>query len=78
MKFRWPHIKYAGEIAVATAALTGWLLTTAGAAALLSSRGARALWLVSGGLLLISLCGWKFLRAIVVNGLYALTRNSNA
>jgi hypothetical protein len=30
------------------------------------------------GLLLISLCGWKFLRTIVADGLYVLTRNDNA
>lgn len=77
MKFRVPHIKNAGEIAVAVTALAGWLLTTAGVAAVLSPKSGRALWLASVGLLLISLCGWKFLLTIVTNGLYVLTRNNN-
>lgn len=77
MKLRVPHVKNAGEIAVAVTALAGWLLTTAGMASPLAPKSARALWLASIGILLLSLCGWKFLFTIVTNGLYVLTRNNN-
>jgi hypothetical protein len=70
--------KYPGETLVSIAALAGWILVTAGIASLLPARGAHALWLSSIGLLLVSLCGWKFLRRIVTDGLYILTRKSNA
>jgi LPXTG-motif cell wall-anchored protein len=60
------------------AAISGWAALTAGIASLLPHTGARALWLASTGLFLISLSGWKFLRRIATEGLYVLTRKSNA
>jgi hypothetical protein len=58
------------EILTTGALLGGWLLLTMGAVALTS----RVAWLFSGGLLLLSLGGWKLLWALISNGLYALTR----
>lgn len=78
MRLRWPSLKYSGEIAVTIAALSGWALVTAGIATLLPHHAARALWLVSTGLLFASLCGWKFLGTIATTGLYVLTRKSDA
>jgi hypothetical protein len=58
------------EILTAGAFVGGWALLTAGVAALTSSLA----WLFSGGLLLISLGGWKLLWKLATSGLYALTR----
>lgn len=77
MKINWPLRKYLGELAVTVGAILGWALLTGGLAAVLPTH-AKALWLASAGMLLLSLCGWKFLWTIVTTGLYTLTRNSNA
>lgn len=78
MKLRWPSLKYSGELAVTVAALSGWALVTAGVATLLPHQASRALWLSSTGLLLVSLCGWRFVATIVTTGLYVLTRKQDA
>lgn len=70
--------KYPGEFAVSVAGLVGWFLVTASIATLLPHAGARATWLASTGLLLVSLSGWKLLRRIATDGLYILTRKPNA
>lgn len=54
----------------AGAFIGGWSLITQGVAALTSPLA----WLFSGGVLLISLGGWKLFWALVTNGLYSLTR----
>lgn len=77
MRLRWPSVKYAGEIAVTAAALVGWALVTAGIATIIPHY-ARAIWFASAGLLLLSLCGWKFLGTIITTGLYVLTRKIDA
>jgi hypothetical protein len=58
------------ELAVSAALLGGWAACTAGVAALT----APAAWPISAGLLLLSLCGWRFLGRIARDGLYVLTR----
>lgn len=62
----WPW----SETLTATAFIGGWLLITAGIAALTS----RVAWLFSLGVLLISLGGWRLLWRMATDGLYALTR----
>lgn len=56
------------ELATATAFIAGWLLITKGIADLTRP----AVWSISIGLLLMSLCGWSLVRTIVVRGLYLL------
>ncbi|MFL5481147.1 MAG: hypothetical protein ACJ8AK_03075 [Gemmatimonadaceae bacterium] len=68
--------KYPGEFAVSLAILVGWFLLTASVVELLPARR-HALWLASTGVLLISLCGWRFIGRIATDGLYALTRKRN-
>lgn len=58
------------EILTTAALLGGWILITVAVVALTSPLA----WLFSGGLLLLSLAGWKLLWALMMNGLYALTR----
>lgn len=58
------------EILHAGSIVGGWALLTAGVARLLVPE----VWLISGGLLLLSFAGWGHLRRLVVIGLYALTR----
>jgi hypothetical protein len=58
------------ELLTATTLLGGWALITAAIAALTSPLA----WLFSGGLLLISLGGWKLLWALASNGLYTLIK----
>jgi hypothetical protein len=58
------------ELLTAGAFIAGWSLITAGIVALTSPLA----WLFSGGLLALSLGGWKLLWALATNGLYALTR----
>lgn len=58
------------EIATALAFLAGWALITHGLASLTSP----IVWTFSGGLLCLSLGGWRLLRIVVVEGMYALTR----
>jgi hypothetical protein len=58
------------ECLVAFAFIAGWLLLSAGIAALTSPVA----WLFSLGLLGISLGGWKVFWRLITAGLYALTR----
>jgi hypothetical protein len=58
------------ELLTTAALLGGWTLITAAIAALTSPLA----WLFSGGLLLISLGGWKLLWALASNGLYTLIK----
>lgn len=58
------------ELLTAGALLGGWLLLTAGLVALTSPLA----WWFSGGLLLLSLAGWKLLWTLATTGLYTLTR----
>jgi hypothetical protein len=65
------HVRVAlPEILTTAALLGGWALITAAIAALTSPLA----WLFSGGLLLISLGGWKLLWALASNGLYTLIK----
>lgn len=66
--------KFSGEILISLAAVAGWALVTASVAGLIHGAGSRLVWSASTGLFLLSLCGWKFLRKIVTDGLYAMTR----
>jgi hypothetical protein len=63
-------VRNRAELATAAAFLAGWVLITWAIALYTSPR----IWLVSGGLLLISLGGWEFLLTILRKGLYTLTR----
>lgn len=59
------------EILTAAALLLGWGLLTWGIADLIRRS---AVWPLSGGLLCITLFGWRLLLQIGRDGLYALTR----
>ena len=59
------------ELLTAAAALLGWALLTWAGAQLWSPLA----WAISGGLLLLSLAGWRLLAVVVWEGLYALTRD---
>lgn len=69
--------RFRAELMTGLALLAGWALFTAGAATI---AGALApwlrvpVWLLSGGALALSLGGWKLLRTVAAEGLYALTR----
>lgn len=63
-------LRFRAELLTAAAVLAGWGLVTWGAAALTSWQA----WPLSGGLLLLSLAGWRLLFTIARDGLYALTR----
>lgn len=54
----------------ACAIVGGWALLTAGVASLLVPE----VWLISGGLFLLSLVGWGHLRVLFAAGIYALSR----
>ena len=58
------------EVLTALAFLGGWALLTLGVVALTSPLA----WLFSGGLLAISLGGWKLFYVFVRDGLYVLTK----
>ena len=58
------------EAALCIGVLGGWSLLTLGIAELAVSE----VWPISGGLLLLSLCGWGFLRDVAKEGLYTLSR----
>jgi hypothetical protein len=63
--------RYGAELLTAASALVGWgLLTFA-----LSSILGWIVWPVSGGLLALSLVGWRMVGIIAWSGLYALTRD---
>jgi hypothetical protein len=64
----------APELAFTGAVLAGWALLTTFAAAFAGPR----VWLLSGGLLLLSGCGWKFLYRIARDGLYVLSRREGS
>lgn len=64
-------MRYAPELLTALAALLGWFLLTWVAASLISPWA----WPASGGLLLLSICGWRFLAVIAWRGLYDLSRD---
>jgi hypothetical protein len=66
---RLPDLPWAA-IGHASAIVLGWALLTAGIAALLVPE----VWLISGGLLLLSLAGWGHLRILFAAGLYTLSR----
>jgi hypothetical protein len=71
LRDRWKAIvAIRAELLTAAAFLAGWVLITWAIALYTSPR----IWLVSGGLLLISLGGWEFLLTIMRKGLYSLTR----
>jgi protein-S-isoprenylcysteine O-methyltransferase Ste14 len=65
--------KARAEILTVASFLIGWALLTKGVAALT----APVAWTFSTGLLLLSLCGWKFLWAVMSAGLYTLTREGD-
>lgn len=56
------------EFAHGLAIVLGWALLTAGLARLLVPE----VWLLSGGVLLLSAVGWGHLRVLAMTGLYAL------
>lgn len=58
------------ELLFGVAFFGGWALVTWAASPL-----GGWVWKVSGGLLLLSCCGWKVLRVLAVDGLYALYRS---
>ena len=62
------------EIAHGFAIVLGWALLTAGLARLLVPE----VWLLSGGVFLLSVAGWGHLRVLATAGLYALTRRPQA
>lgn len=66
--------RYHAELLLSFALLAGWMLVTFGIAELTTAR----VWPISTGLLLLSLCGWKMLIGLAVDGLYALTRKADA
>lgn len=63
--------KYIPEIAVSASAIAGWALCTWTLASLVSAWA----WPLSGGLFLLSLCGWRFLAVVAWVGLYSLSRD---
>lgn len=65
-------VEYRAELLVTLAFLAGWALLTHAVAAVVSAR--VPVWELSGGLLLVSLCGWKFVGLYFWIGLYTATR----
>lgn len=75
MRERWYRtaeavVRVRAEVATALAFLAGWTLITYGVAVLTSPLA----WVFSGGLLCLSLGGWRLLGVVVIDGMYALTR----
>lgn len=58
------------ELLTGLALVAGWTLLTFGIAELVSELA----WPISGGLLLLSLCGWGFLKDLFTEGLYVLSQ----
>ena len=58
------------EILLSLALLCGWALLTWGIVLLTTPK----VWPISGGLLLLSVCGWRLLWTVFSHGLYSLTR----
>lgn len=63
------------ELAAGVALVAGWLLVTWALASMLRTW---QVWPLSAGLALLSLFGWRVLRVIALDGLYALTREAKA
>lgn len=63
---------YRAELLTAGAFLAGWALLTWAIARLTAPEA----WLVSAGLLLLSLGGWKLLWTVITEGLYTLTKGA--
>lgn len=61
------------ELLTALALLLGWTLVTYACAGIWRPR---IVWPLSAGLLLFSSAGWSLIRALVTDGLYALTKES--
>lgn len=59
------------EIALSLALLGGWYAMSVGFASILGHR----VWPFAIAALLFSCCGWKLLRQLAGDGLYALTRS---
>lgn len=73
-------LAHRAELLTGAAFVAGWILVTAGAAVIVHSLAARftaAVWLLSIGLLLLSLGGLQLLGRFVWHGLYSLTRKAN-
>ncbi len=66
--------KYLGEGAVVVALVSGWALLTWGLDELLGP----VVWKVSGGVFLLSLCGWRLLLRIFGDGLYHLMQGGKS
>lgn len=62
--------KFRAELLVAIALFAGWSLITFGIARLTRPIA----WSFSAGLLLVLLCGWRFVWKLFSDGLYVLTR----
>lgn len=58
------------ELLLTAAALGGWTLLTRTVAGWLGPE----VWSVSVGVLLLSLCGWRYLGTVAIHGLYVLSR----
>lgn len=67
---------YRAELLVSAAFLGGWALVTCAIAALVPPR--IPTWELSGGLLLLSLCGWGWLGSVFWSGLYKLSAEDRA
>jgi len=65
----------AAEMVLSFAILIGWTLLTLGIATIAGAR-ARVVYLISAGVFLLSLAGWKLLYRLAADGLYVLTRKS--
>jgi hypothetical protein len=68
--------EYRAELLLTLAFLVGWALLTHAAAVLLPAH--VPVWEISGGLLLVSLCGWKLIGFTFWIGLYKATRKPRA
>lgn len=62
------------ELLTSAGALAGWTLLTWAAADMVGGIA----WKVSGGILLLSLTGWRLLGMIAASGLYTLSRDEEA
>lgn len=69
-------LRWKAEILQAVALLGGWAAITRGIRSFIPSR--VDVWSISVGLLLLSLCGWRFLYVLGRSGLYAISRKSEA
>lgn len=70
-------VEYRAELLFTAGLLAGWILTTWTVADVIASTldtRATVVWKGSAGLLLVSLCGWRFVGALFWTGLYKATR----